>query len=106
MPHTWGNHFPGPAGYTISDTSQDDIGCLDHLCTLLAHVQPSIDQYCQVCFLYIIFQSLCPKPVALPEVVVAKMQDLALGLVEIHPVGLSPDIQTVQITIWVFLSPD
>ncbi|KAK4826164.1 LOW QUALITY PROTEIN: hypothetical protein QYF61_005737 [Mycteria americana] len=33
------NHFPTPAGHAISDTSQDAIGFLGHLGTLLAHIQ-------------------------------------------------------------------
>lgn len=67
---------------------------------LLAHVQPSTDQYPEVCFLYTVFQSLCPKPVALPEVIVAEVQDSALGPVELHPIGLSPVIQPVHIRSW------
>ena len=54
---------------------------LGHLGTLLAHVQLSTNQYPQVCFLYTVFQPLCPKPVALPVV-----QDPALGFVELHPI--------------------
>jgi len=34
------DHFPDPAGHSIPDTSQDAIGLLGHLDTLLAHVQP------------------------------------------------------------------
>lgn len=41
--------------------------------------------------------SHCPKPGALPGVVVAKVQDLALGRAELRPVGLSPAIHPVQI---------
>ena len=44
-------------------------------------------------------RELCPKPVALPGVVVAKAQDPALGLVELHPIGLSPAIQPVHISL-------
>ncbi|KAK4820222.1 hypothetical protein QYF61_021727 [Mycteria americana] len=33
------HHFPSPAGHAIFDTSQDAIGFLGHLGTLLAHVQ-------------------------------------------------------------------
>ena len=54
-----------------------------------------INQYPQVHFLYTVFQSLCPKAVALPGVVVAKVQDLAFGLVELNSIGLSPAIQPV-----------
>ncbi|KAK1197855.1 CFTR regulator, partial [Pygoscelis papua] len=35
------DHFPTPAGHTISDTGQDAIGLLGRLGTLLAHVQPA-----------------------------------------------------------------
>ena len=68
------------------------LGILGHLGTLLAHIQPSTDQYPQVCFLFTVSQLLCPKPVTLPGVAVAKAQDPALGLVEPHPTGLSPAI--------------
>ena len=87
------------AGNTISDTSQDAIGLLGHLGTLLAHVQSSVNQHPQVHLLYTVFQPLCPKPVVLPEVVVAKVQDLAFGLVESHPIGFSPAIQPIQIPL-------
>jgi len=36
----------------------------------------------QVHFFHAVIQPLCPKPVALPGAVVAKVQDLALDLVE------------------------
>ena len=42
------DHFPVPAGHAISDASQDAIGLLGHLGTLLAHVQPAGDQPPQV----------------------------------------------------------
>jgi len=46
------------------------------------------DQYLQVSFLYLFFQPLCPRPVIL-LVVVAKVWDPALGLIELYPIGLS-----------------
>ena len=63
------------------------------------HVQSSINQYPQVHFLYTVFQPLCPRPLALPGVVVAKVQDPTFGLVELHPISLSPVIQPVQIPL-------
>ena len=89
------DHFLAPASYTVSDTSQDGIGLLSHLGTLLAHVQLYIDQRSLVHFFYTVFQPLCSKPVELSGVVVAKVQDPALGLVELNPTGLSPAIQPV-----------
>ncbi|KAK4832946.1 hypothetical protein QYF61_026602 [Mycteria americana] len=93
------DHFPSPAGHTISDTSQDAIGFLGHLGTLLAHIQAAVNQHPQVLFCQAAFQPLFPKPVALHGVVVAQVQDLALGLVEPHTIGLGPSIQPVQVPL-------
>ncbi|GAB0205786.1 hypothetical protein GRJ2_003044200 [Grus japonensis] len=93
------NHIPTPAGHTIPDTSQDAAGLLGHLGTLLAHVQPAVNQHPQVLFRQAAFQPLCPKPVALHGVVVTQVQDLALSLVKPHTAGLSSSIQPVQIPL-------
>ncbi|KAK4823656.1 hypothetical protein QYF61_005008 [Mycteria americana] len=85
--------FPTPAGHTIPDTSQDAIGFLGHLSTLLAHIQAAVNQHPQVLFCWAAFQSLFPKPVALHGVAVAQVQDLTLSLLEPHTVGLGPLIQ-------------
>ncbi|KAK4807192.1 hypothetical protein QYF61_024312 [Mycteria americana] len=93
------DHFPSPAGHTISDTSQDAIGFLGHLGTLLAHIQPAVNQHPQVLFCRAAFQPLFPKPVALHGVAVAQVQDLALGLVKPHTIDLGPSIQPVQVPL-------
>ncbi|KAK4816046.1 hypothetical protein QYF61_011054 [Mycteria americana] len=93
------NHFPAPAGHTISDTSQDNIGLLGHLGTLLAHIQAAVNQHPQVLFCWAAFQLLFPKPVALHGVDVAQVQHLALTLVRSHTLGLSPSIQPVQVPL-------
>ncbi|KAK4832516.1 hypothetical protein QYF61_023581 [Mycteria americana] len=93
------DHFPTPAGHSISDTSQDAIGFLGHLGTLLAHIQEAVNQQSQVLFHQAAFQPLFPKPVALHGVVVTQVQDLALGLVKPPTVGLRPLIQPVQIPL-------
>ncbi|KAK4822676.1 hypothetical protein QYF61_019043 [Mycteria americana] len=41
------DHFPSPAGHTIPDTSQDAVGLLGHLGTLLAHIQAAVNQHPQ-----------------------------------------------------------
>jgi len=84
------DHFFAPDGNSISDASQDAIHLLCQLGTLLAHVHLSFDQHPQFCFFHTVFQPPCPRPVALPGVVVAEVQELALGLIELHPIGLSP----------------
>ncbi|KAK4819006.1 hypothetical protein QYF61_022837 [Mycteria americana] len=93
------DHFPSPAGHAIFDASQDAIGLLGHLGTLLAHIQPPVDQHPQVLFRWAAFQPLFPKPVALHGVAVAQVQDLALGLVKPHTIDLGPWIQPVQVPL-------
>ncbi|KAK4824075.1 hypothetical protein QYF61_010586, partial [Mycteria americana] len=93
------NHFPSPAGHAIFDTSQDAIGFLGHLGTLLAHIQVAVNQHPQVLFRQAAFQPLFPKPVALHGVAVTQVQDLALGLVEPHTIDLGPSIQPVQVPL-------
>jgi len=92
-------HFPTPADHAVPDTSQDAIGLLCHLGTLLAHVQPAVDQHPQVLFCWAVLQPLLPKLVALHGVVVTQVQDLALSLVESHAVALGPLIRSVQILL-------
>ncbi|KAK4827372.1 hypothetical protein QYF61_017310 [Mycteria americana] len=94
------DHFPSPAGHTISDTSQDAIGFLGHLGTLLAHIQAAVNQHPQVLLCWAAFQPLFPKPVALHGVAVAQVQDLALGFVKPHTIDLGPSIQPVQIPLY------
>ncbi|KAK4820738.1 hypothetical protein QYF61_004419 [Mycteria americana] len=93
------DHFSTPAGHTISDTSQDAIGLLGHLGTLLAHIQAAVNQHSQVLFGQAAFQPLFPKPVVLHGVVVTQVQDLALSLVEPHTIGPGPSIQPVQVPL-------
>ncbi|KAK4818181.1 hypothetical protein QYF61_007819 [Mycteria americana] len=93
------DHCPSPAGHTVSDTSQDAIGFLGPLGTLLAHIQAAVNKHPQVLLCWAAFQPLFPKPVALHGVAVAQVQDLALGLVEPHTIGLSPSIQPVQVPL-------
>ncbi|KAK4829036.1 hypothetical protein QYF61_001841 [Mycteria americana] len=93
------DHFPTPAGHAISDTSQDAIGLLGHLGTLLAHIQLAVNQHPQVLLCLAAFQPLFPKPIALHGVVVAQVQDLALGLVKPHTIDLGPLIQPVQVPL-------
>ncbi|RMC10178.1 hypothetical protein DUI87_12978 [Hirundo rustica rustica] len=56
-------------------------------------------QHPQVPFLLGTVQPQCPQPVTLQGVVVAKVQDSALGLTKLHPIGLCPSIQPFQISL-------
>ncbi|KAJ7412075.1 integral membrane protein dgcr2 idd [Pitangus sulphuratus] len=80
-------------------TIQDAIGLLGHLGTLLDRVQPQSNSTLQVLFHQAAFQPLCPKPAALPQVVVIQGQDPELGLNETHTTGPSPLIQPVLIPL-------
>ncbi|KAK4806753.1 hypothetical protein QYF61_005549 [Mycteria americana] len=93
------DHFPSPAGHAIFDTSQDAIGLLGRLGTLLAHIQAAVNKHPQVLLCQAAFQPLFPKPVALHGVAVAQVQDLALGLVKPHTIDLGPSIQPVQVPL-------
>ncbi|KAK4831231.1 hypothetical protein QYF61_016329, partial [Mycteria americana] len=93
------DHFPSPAGHAIFDTSQDAVGFLGRLGTLLAHIQAVVNQHPQVLLCQAAFQPLFPKPVALHGVAVAQVQDLALGLVKPHTIDRSPSIQPVQVPL-------
>ncbi|KAK4820021.1 hypothetical protein QYF61_017694 [Mycteria americana] len=93
------NHCPTPAGHAIFDTSQDAIGFLGHLGTLLAHIQAAVNKHPQVLLCQAAFQPLFPKPVALHGVAVAQEQDLELGLVKLHTTDLGPWIQPVQVPL-------
>ena len=89
------DHFPSPAGHTIPDTNQDAIGLLGQLGTLLAHLQPAVDQHPQALFCRAAFQPLLPKPVALHGVVVTQVQDPELSLIQLasaHPSSLSTSV--------------
>jgi len=93
------DQLPTPASHTIPDTSQNAVGLLGHLCTLLIHVQPAVNKHSKVLFRWAAFQPLLPKPVVLHGVVVTQMQDLAFGRVETDTVGLDPLIESVQIPL-------
>ena len=97
MLSTWDEYLLTPPGYC--NAGQDVSSPPGHLGTLLAHVQLSIDQPTQVPFLFVVIQSICPKPRALHEVIVAKLQVPALSLIEHHRVHLSPVIQPIQIPL-------
>ena len=50
MPSTGQDGSPSPAHHTIPGPSQDAIGLLGHLGTLLAHIQPTVPQHTEVPF--------------------------------------------------------
>ncbi|KAK4822652.1 hypothetical protein QYF61_018604 [Mycteria americana] len=77
------DHIPSPAGHAIFDTSQDAIGFLGRLGTLLAHIQPAVNQHPQVLLCQAAFQPLFPKAVALHGVAVAQVHLALLNLIQL-----------------------
>ncbi|RMC19616.1 hypothetical protein DUI87_03176 [Hirundo rustica rustica] len=53
----------------------------------------------QVPFLLGTVQPYCPQPIMLKGVIVAKVQDSAIGLIKLHLVRLCPSIQPFQISL-------
>ncbi|PKU30089.1 hypothetical protein llap_19607 [Limosa lapponica baueri] len=92
------DHYPSPAGHTVPARGQDAVGLLGHLGTLLAPVQPTVGQQPQVLFCQAAPATL-PQAWSIHGVGVTQGQDLALGLVEPHPIGLRASIQPVQIPL-------
>jgi len=64
------SRFPTAAGHIIPDTSQDAVGLFGHLGTLLAHVQPAVDQHPQVFFRQAAFQKFPDIAAQLEKLVV------------------------------------
>ncbi|RMC15738.1 hypothetical protein DUI87_07942 [Hirundo rustica rustica] len=56
-------------------------------------------QHPQVPFLLGTAQPHLPQPVTLQGVIVAKVQDSALGLIKPHPIGLCPSVQPFQVSL-------
>ncbi|KAF4804897.1 hypothetical protein TURU_003799 [Turdus rufiventris] len=88
-----GEDLPFPSGHNIPDTGRDAIDLLGHQGTLLAHVHPAVDQYLQFPFCLGTVQPHRPQPITLQGLIVAKIQDSALGLVKLRLVGRCPSVQ-------------
>ena len=75
---------PRPAGHASLDAAQDMVGFLGCKLTLLAHVELLIPQYLQVLVLRAVIEPLSSQPILVFGIALTQMQDLALGLVELH----------------------
>jgi len=91
------NHLPRPAGRALLDAAQDTVGLLDCECTLLGHAEFLINQHPQV--LRAALNPFSAQPVLVLGIVLTQMQDLALGLVELHEVHTGPPLKAVQVPL-------
>jgi len=75
------------------------VGLLDGKCTLLAHVKFFIHQYPQVLLGRAALNPFIAEPVLISGVVPTQMQDLALGLVELHEVLTAQQVHLFQVPL-------
>ncbi|KAK4818789.1 hypothetical protein QYF61_019135 [Mycteria americana] len=77
--------------------AQDMIGFQGCKCTLLAHIQFFIYKYPQVLLCRATLNPFIPQPVLIPGVASSQVQDLALGLAELHEVHMDILLKPVKV---------
>ena len=75
------------------------VGLLGYESTLLAHIESFINWHPQILFLRAALKPLSAQPVALLGIALTQVQDLALGLVELHEVGMGSPLKPVQVPL-------
>jgi len=91
-----GRHIAHPAGPASFDAAQGAVcfpGCED---TLLDRAELFINQHPQVLLLRAALNVLTAQPVFVLGIAPAQVQDLAVGLVELHEVHIDPLLKPVQ----------
>jgi len=92
------NPLPRPAGHAALDAAQDAVGFLGCQRTLPAHAM-SIHRSPQVLLLRAALEPLSTQPVLVFGIVPTHVQDLSLGLVDLHGVHTGPPLQPVQVPL-------
>ena len=90
------NHLLQPTGHSAFCSAEDTVGFLGFRHTLPAHVELLINQHPQVLLLRAALNPFSAQPVFVLGIALAQMQDLALGLVELHEVCTGPPLKPVQ----------
>ncbi|KAK4807044.1 hypothetical protein QYF61_018385 [Mycteria americana] len=90
------NHLPRLAGHASFDAAQDAVGFLGCKHTLTAHVQLFIYQYPQVLLHRAALNPFIPQSLLIWGIALTQVQDLALGLVELHESRMGPLLEIVQ----------
>jgi len=96
----WENHLSQLAGHISFDAAQSMINFLGCKSKLLACVQCFIHQYAQVLLCRSAFNEFSPPPVLVLGVALTQMQDLALGLVELHEVHMGSLVKSVKVPLY------
>ncbi|KAK4818029.1 hypothetical protein QYF61_004153 [Mycteria americana] len=91
------NHLLQPAGHASFDAAQDTVGFLGCKRTLLGHVELLISQHPQVLLLRAALNPFSSQLVFVLGIAPTHVQDLALGLVELHEVHTGPPLKSVKV---------
>ncbi|KAK4819146.1 hypothetical protein QYF61_025826 [Mycteria americana] len=81
------------------ELAQDTVVFLGYKCTLTAHVELLINQYPQVLLLRAALNPFSAQPVFVLGIAPTHVQDLALGLVELHEVRTGPPLKPVKVPL-------
>jgi len=90
------NHLPRPAGHAAFDAAHDTVGFLDCKGTLPGHIELLVNQHPQVLYLRAALNPFSTQPVFVLGTAMTLVQDLALGLAELHEVHTGPPLKPVQ----------
>jgi len=70
----------------------------------MAHDDSFINQHSQILLLRAALKPFSTQPVYVLGIALTQVQDLALGLVELHEVGMDPHLKPVQVPLDSILS--
>ncbi|KAK4831476.1 hypothetical protein QYF61_017724 [Mycteria americana] len=93
------NHLCRPAGHASFYAAQDTVGLLGCERTLSAHIELLINQQPQVLLLRAAFSPFFSQPVFVLGIALTHVQDLALGLVELHEGHMGPRLKPVKVPL-------
>ncbi|NWX21281.1 ARMC4 protein, partial [Aegotheles bennettii] len=93
------NRFPWPADHASFAMAQDTVGFLSYKHTLTAHVELLISQHTQGLLLWTVLNPFSTQPVLVHGIAPIHVQDLALGLVELHVVCMGPPLKPVKVPL-------
>ncbi|KAK4827794.1 hypothetical protein QYF61_021747 [Mycteria americana] len=93
------NPPPRPAGHASFDAAQDTVGSLGCKRTLLGHVDLVINQQPQVLLLRSALNPFSTQAVFVFGIAPTHVQDLALGLVELHEACTGPSLKPVKVPL-------
>ncbi|KAK4821092.1 hypothetical protein QYF61_013420 [Mycteria americana] len=83
----------------LNTVLQDTVGFLGCKCTLPGHVELLINQHPQVILLRAALNPFSTQPVFVLGIAPTHVQDLALGLVELHEVCTGPPLKPVKVSL-------